>query len=101
MKMKAGTATTTTHAPSVNLVARKMIVAAAVATAPVAFTIARRRQRGGRSPAPVDHQPALGQRKPGEHTNSKKWDQPFGIAVDGDEQDRRHHGQGPMPLPNT
>jgi hypothetical protein len=44
--MNAGIATTTTHAPSVNLVIRKITVAAAVTSAPKPLTAARICQRG-------------------------------------------------------
>ena len=44
-------ATTTTQAPSVNLVTRKISVAAAVTTAPVPLMAARRRQPAGWSAA--------------------------------------------------
>ncbi len=47
--MNAGTATTTTHAPSVNFDTRKTIVATAVMTAPMPLMAARYRQRRGRS----------------------------------------------------
>jgi hypothetical protein len=46
--MNPGTASTTTQAPAVNLVIRKITVAAAVTAAPVPLTIARCCHRGGR-----------------------------------------------------
>lgn len=46
--MNAGTASTTTQAPSVNLLNRNIAVATAVTTAPAPLIAARWRQRGGR-----------------------------------------------------
>ncbi len=47
--MKAGTAMTTTQAPSVNFETRNTMVAMPVITAPIPLMVARRRQPGGRS----------------------------------------------------
>ena len=56
---------------------------------------ARRRQRGGRVPPPVDDQSGLGEGEPGEDADGEQRDQLVGVAADGDEQGGRKAGEDP------
>ncbi len=62
--MKAGMVSTTTQAPSVNLVIRKITVATAVTTAPVPLIAARRDQPAGRFRRQCTTSPAWDSVKP-------------------------------------
>jgi hypothetical protein len=94
-RMNSGIATTTTHAPLVNLASRKMSVETPVAVAPRALSAARERQRAGASPPPVHDQAGLRKREADEHADGEERDQGVGVAADGDEQSSGHDGQSP------
>ena len=73
--MNAGTAITTTHAPSVNLVKRNTRVATAVMTAPVPFMTARYLPTVWPLAPPVHDQAALRQGEAGEHPDGEQRNQ--------------------------
>ena len=81
-----GTATTTTHAPSVNLEMRNTSVASAVTTAPMPLTARADVPPGRSGPPPVDDQSGLGQGESGEHADGEERDHLVGVPAHGDQK---------------
>ena len=91
--MNAGMAMTTTHAPSVNFETRNTMVAiggddGAEAVDGGAALPARRPR-----PPPVHDEAGLREREADEDADGEQRDQRVGVAVDGDEERAREHGE--------
>ena len=88
---------TTTQAPSVNLLISSTARAASVSTAPSPLMAARRPSPGRVLPPVPDHA-GLGQRETDEDADGEQRDQRLGVAVSGDQQQRGGHRQHPHPV---
>ena len=96
--MKLGTATTTTHAPPVNLVKRKITVAVPVTER--AEPVDGGTQPPARRPqlAPMDDQTRLRQRESGEDADGEQRDEGVGVPAHGHQQRPGEDGQHEDPV---
>ncbi len=87
-------ATTTTQAPSRNLVVSRTTPATAVSTAPTPFRTARRSQPCGRCPAQCLYETGLTDGEADEHADREERDHAVGVGVHGDQERGREQGEG-------